>query len=63
MCVSMVVVAFSDHVHQLKLTGAPERPYNPNSPIGPGTPFKSKLTVIKTEGIMNTRAKKRAISG
>lgn len=30
-----------DHVHWLKLTGVPERPCNPNSPIGPGTPFRT----------------------
>ena len=30
-----------DYVRYLKLTGAPERPCNPNSPICPGTPFKT----------------------
>ena len=33
-----------EYVHYLKLTGAPERPCNPNSPIGPGTPFETNNT-------------------
>ena len=47
-CSKLCLCGF-EYEHYLKPTGAPERPCNPNSPIDPGTPFKTNNNTDKNK--------------